>query len=304
MNARILVVDDDPISREVAVSQLGADGHEVMQAEDGVVALEMLHSSRPDVVLLDVDMPNLDGFGVLRRMATGAASDVPILVLTGRESSADAMRALELGALDYLRKPVDAVELTARVRAALRLKRVQDELRRANVELEDAVRTDMLTSLPNRRHVVEHLARTASAARRQRTLMSLLMVDVDHFKRINDSEGHAGGDSVLREIAARIRRVLRTEDMAGRWGGEEFLLVLPATDLEGAWRLAERVREAVSDVPITVGDDREILVTVSIGCAEGHGDDLDDHLRRADRALYDAKAAGRNRVARDTTFAA
>ena len=301
---RILVVDDDPVSRQVVVSQLEADGHEVTQAEDGVIALEMVRSSRPDVVLLDVEMPNLDGYGVLARLTSGAPGDIPVIVLTGRDSGSDATRAIELGALDYLRKPVEAVELRARVRAALRLKDVQDELRRANVELEDAVRTDMLTSLPNRRHVVEHLARTASAARRQRTLMSLLMVDVDHFKRVNDTEGHAGGDCVLHEIAARIRAMLRTEDMAGRWGGEEFLLVLPATDLDGGWRLAERIREAVSGTPIAVAEGREIVVTVSIGCAEGHGDDIDDHLRRADRALDDAKAAGRNCVARDTTFAA
>jgi two-component system cell cycle response regulator len=301
---RVLVVDDDPITREVLVSQLAADGLEVVEAEDGMIGLEMLRSMRPDVVLLDLEMPKLDGFGVLGRLTTGAPGDVPIIVLTGRDSSADATRALELGALDYLRKPVEAVELRARVRTALRLKKVQDELRRTNVELEDAVRTDMLTSLPNRRHVVEHLTRTAAAARRHRTRMSVLMVDIDHFKRVNDSEGHAGGDIVLRAVASRIKGVLRAEDMAGRWGGEEFLLVLPATDIEGAWHLGERVREVVSAEPIPVGADRDLVVTVSIGCAEGHGDDLDDHLRRADRALYEAKAAGRNHVARDTTFAA
>jgi two-component system cell cycle response regulator len=303
MKRRILVVDD-PVGRAPVVAQLEGDGHEVVQADDGAAALELLRSMHPDAVVLAVDGTRGDGFEVLTRLATGAPTDVPVIAVTADPSGADATTAIELGALDHVRTPVDAGELAARVRAALRLREVQDQLLRTTAELQDAVHTDLLTSLPNRRHLVEHLARTASAARRQRALMSLLMVDVDHFRRVNDAEGHAAGDAVLQAVAARIKAVLRTEDMAGRWGGEEFLLVLPATDVEGAWRLGERVREVVSGDPIGVGGDREIVVTVSIGCAEGHGDDVDDHLRRADRALAEAKAAGRNRVSRDTTFAA
>jgi diguanylate cyclase (GGDEF)-like protein len=243
-----------------------------------------------------VDLAIASGADDVARLVATLGTDVPVVALV--EDSSGGQAALERGAIDFIRLPIDAVEVRARVASAARLRAVR-------ARLDEAVRTDLLTGLANRRHVAEHFEMTAGATRRHRTLMGVLMVDVDHLRRINDEHGHAAGDAVLRAIAERLTAVLRIEDMAGRWGGEEFLVVLPSTGIDGAWQLAERVREAISasPVPLQGADIAGLVVTVSIGCAEGYGDDLDDHLRRAELALMDAKSTGRNRTMRDTTFA-
>jgi diguanylate cyclase (GGDEF)-like protein len=168
-------------------------------------------------------------------------------------------------------------------------------------ELAELARTDQLTGLSNRRHLDEHLDMVASSARRLRVASSLLLVDVDHLRRVNDSYGLAAGDAVLRAVAERVSSALRGEDLAGRWGDEELLVILPHTPLDGGWRLADRIRLAVCDAPVPLPTGEEIMVTVSVGCAEGLGDDIADHLRRTDAALSEAKAAGRNRVVADTS---
>jgi two-component system cell cycle response regulator len=210
---------------------------------------------------------------------------------------------LQVGVHDVLRKPVDPAELVARVTAALRIGRLEAELRRVGAQLQAMSQTDHLTGLANRRHLDEHLRMLASAARRQRLPLSVLMVDVDYFRRINDDAGHAAGDQVLRAVAHRMSGTMRTEDVAGRWGGEEFLVLLPATDLDGAWISGERIRSAVSRTPVALAGGGDLVVTVSVGCATGGGDDPEDQVRRADAALAEAKAAGRNRVVADTTVA-
>jgi two-component system cell cycle response regulator len=155
--------------------------------------------------------------------------------------------------------------------------------------------------LANRRHLDEHLEVVSAMARRQRAIFSLLLIDVDRTRRINDDHGHTAGDLVLRDVSQRIVAALRTEDIAGRWHGEEFVVLLPHTELDGAWRLAERIRASVCDEPVDLGDGKDVMVSVSIGCAEGFGDDLEDHLRRAHAAVDEAKAAGRNKVIADTS---
>lgn len=280
--ARVLVVTDDPSLRWDLSKAVTSAGHEVVQ-RDG------------DVALLD-----LDGYG-----AGGGAfatwpdevAGLPVVGVTAAATSEIVEQALALGVADVLLAPVRGVEVDARVRSALRAAGLEASLR-------EVMRTDALTGLANRRHLDEHLAMTASAARRHRQPISLLLVDVDHLRRVNDAAGHAAGDAVLREVAARVLGRLRTEDMAGRWGGEEFLVLLPATALDGAWHLAERVREAVASSPVAIGGGRDVLVTVSVGCAEGTGDDVDDHLRRTSDALDAAKAAGRNKVVIDTSVVA
>jgi two-component system cell cycle response regulator len=142
----------------------------------------------------------------------------------------------------------------------------------------------------------------AAMARRQRSTFSMLLIDVDRTRRINDEHGHDAGDAVLVAVARRIEAALRAEDVAGRWHWEEFIVLLPHTDLDGAWRLADRIRAAVCDEPVDLGDGRDVLVTVSVGCAEGFGDDVDDHLRRTQAAVDEAKAAGRNRAVADTAL--
>jgi two-component system, cell cycle response regulator len=213
---------------------------------------------------------------------------IPVLVVVD-EGGAGIEDALARGAFDVVRRPLVPGEVAARLRAAATFTTV----RRA---LDEASRTDLLTGLATRRHVDEHLEMVSSMARRMRTPFSLLMVDVDRTRRINDEHGHTAGDRVVAEVARRLASGLRSEDVAGRWGGEEFLVMLPHTPLDGAWRLADRIRATVCDEPISLGEGADVLVTVSVGCAEGYGDDLEDHLRRAATALDEAKAAGRNKV--------
>ena len=195
------------------------------------------------------------------------------------------------GAHDLLRVPVVPAELVARVRAAARYAVLSAE----------AARTDPLTGLSNRRHLDEHLDMVSSGARRLRAPASLLLVDVDHLARVNDADGDVAGDAVLQAVGSRIARRLRGEDLVGRWSDDDFLVILPHTPLDGGWQLAERIRRSVSDEPVKLEAGGEVLVTVSIGCAQGDGDDLDDHLARATAALAEAKAAGRNRVVADPT---
>ena len=179
--------------------------------------------------------------------------------------------------------------------AAVRVKTLQDELRQRNIELHAMSRTDALTGLPNRREMHDRLAAASSAARRHGQPNAVLMVDIDHFKTVNDTRGHDGGDIVLRAVAARLSAVCRTEDTAGRWGGEEFLVVAPMTDLAGGAELGERIRGHIGNTTMPIDDGPDIGVTVSIGVASGfHA--MDVLVREADAALYVAKRDGRNRV--------
>ena len=296
-SARVLVADDSLVIRSVLRRQLESYGHVVMEAVDGVEALRACRTDPPDIILLDVEMPNLDGHGALVQLRDDPlTADIPVVFLTGRSSTDDVVEGLRLGAHDYLAKPFEPAELLARVSAALRVKRLQDELRVRNAELEALSRTDTLTALPNRRHLQERLVEAIAWAVRHDGHVAVLMIDVDHFKRINDRFGHDAGDAVLREIASRLAAACRTEDVAGRWGGEEFLVVAATTDAAGGAQLGERLRHGVAASGITVpGQDGPLEVTVSIGVASGTSD-VDDLLRRADGALYESKAGGRDRV--------
>src|SRR5581483_8833868 len=247
--------------------------------------------------LLDIEMPALDGHEVLARMkADVALADIPVVFLTGRTGTDDIVAGIELGAHDYLKKPFEPPELIARINSAVRVKRLQDELRDRNAELDAVSRTDALTGLHNRRHAAEHLVRHVSSARRHGFELSVLMFDIDHFKAINDTYGHAGGDAVLREFAARVQPTLRTEDIPARWGGEEFLIIAPVTSSDGAHALAERIRASIAATPFAVGPHQTCSVTVSVGCATTRGEDPDALIGRADDALYQAKTGGRDQV--------
>ena len=294
--ARILVADDSLVIRSVLRKQLQEHGHVVIEAVDGEDALRSIRDETPDVVLLDVEMPKLNGHAVLAELRSNpATAHIPVVFLTARATTADVVEGLRLGAHDYLRKPFEPAELLARVSAALRVKRLQDELRIRNTELEASSRTDALTGLPNRRHLQEQLAAAASASRRHGGSVAVLMVDVDHFKRVNDRLGHAGGDHVLRRIALALATACRAEDVAGRWGGEEFLVVSPGNDADGGAALAERIRASAEAESIEVDGAERVSVTVSVGVASGSGD-VDAIVRDADAALYEAKETGRNRV--------
>jgi len=294
--AVVLVADDSPTVRAVARFALEEAGHRVLEAGDGAQALAVLADEAVDVVLLDVEMPVMDGYQAVAALkADPHTADIPVVFLTGRTGSDDVVRGLRLGGHDYLRKPPDPSELLARVAAAARVKALQDELRRRLDELDLLSRTDLLTGLHNSRHVQEHLTTCAAAARRHRHPLAVLLVDVDHFKLVNDTVGHLGGDRVLQAVAGALEASVRTEDLVGRWGGEEFLLVLPHTTPEAAQVLAERLRATVAALEVEV-DGVPVPVTVSVGGAGGVGPVEGDLLTLADRQLYAAKDAGRDRV--------
>ena len=297
MNGTILVADDSMVVRAVLRRQLETDGHTVVEAVNGAEAIDACREYHPDVILLDVEMPVLDGHATLARLkADPQLKDIPVVFLTGRVDTADVVNGLRLGAHDYLRKPFEANELMARVSAALRTKWLQDELRTRNAELDRVSRIDMLTNIYNRRHLDEHLRSVISAARRHDRTIGVLLVDIDHFKDVNDEHGHLAGDAVLREVAARLQAAMRTEDALGRWGGEEFLAVLTDTPPEGVRTMAERLRQVIAAAPFTLDDGSQIRVTVSVGHTNGT-DDAEILVHRADDALYVAKAEGRNRIA-------
>jgi diguanylate cyclase (GGDEF)-like protein len=297
VNGTILVADDSMVVRAVLRRQLEADGHTVIEAVDGEEAITACREYCPDVVLLDVEMPVLDGHATLERLkADPDLKDIPVVFLTGRVDTADVVTGLRLGAHDYLRKPFEANELMARVSAALRTKELQDELRRRNAELDRVSRIDMLTNIYNRRHLDEHLRRAISGARRHGRTVGVLLVDIDHFKDVNDQYGHLAGDAVLKEVAARLQGAMRTEDALGRWGGEEFIAVLTDTPGESIGVLAERMRQAIASTPFVLADGTRIRVTVSIGHTAGT-EDAEVLVHRSDDALYVAKEAGRNQVA-------
>ncbi|MET0461145.1 MAG: diguanylate cyclase [Ilumatobacteraceae bacterium] len=289
-----MVAEDSLVIRTIVCDQLHDEVYQTVEAVDGDSALAVCAQERPDAILLDIEMPGLDGYQVLARLkADDDLCDIPVVFLTGRTDTADMVAGIRAGAHDYLKKPFESSELLARIGGAVRIKRLQDELHLRNLQLDMLSRVDVLTGLYNRRHIDEQLEKELSTATRHGQPLAVLLMDIDHFKRVNDVEGHPAGDQVLREFAARLRAAVRVGDVAGRWGGEEFIVIAPQTKIDGALLLAERIRAATADEPMYVGD-HAITVTVSVGCVVGL--DPATLLDRADAALYRSKSEGRNRV--------
>ncbi len=295
---RVLVVDDSLLMRTVVLAQLAAEGHELRAVADGRQALEAVAEEVPDVILLDVEMPVMDGLAVLERLqADPVHREVPVILLSGRTDADDVANGLRLGAHDYLRKPFAEVELVARVRAAMRTRVLQDALRARNLELVQLAATDVLTGLRNRGWLEEQAARTFARLRRHGGAVSVLLVDVDHFKAVNDVHGHAMGDRVLMGVARALAGAVREEDLLARWGGEEFLVVAADTVPTGAHVLAERLRAAVAAVmPEGPGAP---TVTASVGWttatpAQEGAPAWHELVAAADERLYQAKEAGRD----------
>lgn len=306
----LLLVEDHADSRRVLATRLRASGWEVGEAGTVTAALTALGTAaaagrRVAIVLLDVELPDGSGVELAARIRDeGRAPFAALVMQTAHDGTEALVRALEAGADDYVTKPINYDELQARLRSQLRTRRLQLELAEvcqrleaANAQLLTASQTDALTGLGNRRHVQTLLVALSAEADRHQHALSVLLCDVDHFKRINDTWGHAAGDAVLRQLADRLRPILRSSDAVGRWGGEEFLLVLPEADRAHAFEAAERLRGAVGNTPFLLPDGRPLICTVSIGAATASGVETPERLvALADEALYAAKAAGRNRV--------
>jgi two-component system cell cycle response regulator len=298
--ACVLVADGCSADRSAlrkAVEQAGLFDR-VLEAADGLRALRLLLAEPVDVVVCDLDLPQLDGEKLLRTRLESRAGEPCFLFVTASADPARCVRLLDLGAHDVIAKPYHSVELAARIARQLRLHRLQQELREKNSELARLSSVDALTGLRTRRYVQDLLSLELLRARRYRTQLVVLLIDLDEFKHLNDSHGHPAGDAVLRGVAERILRTLRATDTAGRWGGDELLVVLPQNHAQGAVIAAERWRQAVAAQPFELPDGRPVNATLSIGIAAlapAHATAA-DLVAAADRALYAAKRAGRNRV--------
>jgi len=297
---KVLAAEDNPVFQSMIANLLNKWGYQPVVARDGNQAWKLLQEpDGPQLAILDWMMPGLNGLDICRAVrASGQERYVYILLLTARSDSQDLVEGMDAGADDYVTKPFQAHELRVRLRAGRRIIELQQALLAAREALRDQATHDGLTGLLNRSGIFETLRKELARASREGHPLSLLMVDLDRFKQINDTHGHLAGDAVLREAAQRMMAAVRAYDAAGRYGGEEFLVVLPGCDPESALARAQTLRESFAIAPFINGFDR-LSVTCSIGASSRLTptvDDADALLREADLALYRAKAGGRNRV--------
>lgn len=295
----ILIVDDSPTIR-MSLKRAVQDEFQPLEAEDGEAAWTLLlQNANIELLITDLTMPHLDGFGLIRRLRENPAArmqNLPVIVVTGADDTAARERAFHAGANDFLTKDSDRIELLARLRAHLKLAQTLRQLEASQHELRAQANTDPLTGLANRRFFDEIAGKELSLMRRQQDYFCVLMIDIDHFKAVNDTYGHPAGDEILKRVAAALSGNLREEDTVARIGGEEFVVCSPATNRLASIVLAERLRKAVESLAIEF-EGRRIPVTISLGIALRplDGDDLQALLSVADERLYRAKQDGRNR---------
>jgi len=297
--ARILVVEDSPTDQGRITETLEGDSHRLDCVRSVAEGLERARDGY-DLIVVSLTLMDEDGL----RLCSGLRSEestrqVPVLLLADEEVLERTAKGLELGANDYLVKPIDRNELLARVRTQVRRKRYQDRLRSNYEQSLSMALTDSLTGLFNRRYLAAHMGRLLARIEETRRPVAAILFDIDHFKKVNDTYGHAAGDKVLKELADRVSRNLRNFDMVARYGGEEFVIVMPDAGLEAAVMVAERLRQRIADEPFAVdGAPAPLPITISLGVASTEDMTMtaDELLRRADVALYAAKDAGRDRV--------
>ncbi|MCB0393560.1 MAG: diguanylate cyclase [Bdellovibrionales bacterium] len=296
---RILIVDDDPDNRKFLERVLGHEGYKVTSASNGEEALKRIEFESPHLVLLDINMPGISGLQTLQQLKK-RDDYVSVVLVTGQTTTSDMVKGLDLGADDYIRKPYNYEELAARVRAKLRIKDLNDQLKEANRKLQMLVDIDDLTGLYNMRSLYQKLDHEIERALRFGHSVGVLMMDMDGFKRVNDEQDHLFGSYVLSEVGKIIRDNIRRVDFAARYGGDEFLVVLTQTTLQGVQFFAERLRRCIEQHDFKK-DEYSMKLTTSIGfafydpatCAELDGRIL---VKWADRALYQSKETGRNKV--------
>lgn len=295
----VLIVDDSPTIR-VSLSRIVKGEFVAIEAENGEEAWEhILGDERIEVVLTDLSMPGLDGYGLVSRLRDSVISriqNLPVIVVTAADDTDAREKAFQAGANDFISKTSDRVEILARLRAHRKLAQTIRQLEESQRELREQANSDALTGLPNRRFFNQIASKEMSLMKRQKEYFALLMMDIDHFKTVNDTYGHAAGDQVLVQVARTLAQTIREEDMVARIGGEEFVVASPYTNRLAAIVLAERLRKAVEDLEVHF-EDNLVPVTMSIGIAllPHDGGNLEDVLTAADERLYIAKQNGRNR---------
>ncbi|MDX1738202.1 MAG: diguanylate cyclase [Alphaproteobacteria bacterium] len=290
---KVYVIDDTMIAGQLVGEILReSEGIEPVLFTNPVEGLAEIRANKDaDLVLVDYQMPEMNGLEFISHLRKEFnLEELPIIMITATEEKAFLREAFEAGANDFLRKPVEPVELIARARNLRRLKTITEELQRL-------ANTDVLTNVQTRRSFMEAAETEVGRSHRYGGPLSIIMLDADHFKNVNDTYGHAGGDDVLRFLSAACKEVVRDQDYVGRLGGEEFCICLPETGLEGATKVAERLRQNVEEATINLSDGQKVKVTLSIGVSVLQSkEDLDTVMRRSDEALYEAKEGGRNRV--------
>ena len=306
----ILVVDDNPQNLRLLIAILSMRGYKVRPAPSGSIALESAFSTPPDLILLDIMMPEMNGYEVCQKLKESElTSSVPVIFISAIDAVADKVKAFEMGAVDYITKPFQAEEILARVNTHLSLRRTQKmleeeiELRKESEErlkvislkYQKMATQDYLTGVSNRRYFMERAQEELSRANRYTHPLTFMMMDIDHFKNINDTYGHHAGDQVLKNVASICTDNLRVHDLFGRIGGEEFSAMLPETNLNDAIVVAERIRKSVEDAEWAI-DGKKVSCTISIGMSQLNDDSetLDNLMKKADEALYLAKSSGRN----------
>jgi two-component system, cell cycle response regulator len=296
---RVLVIDDNAVIKRLASMLLIKKGHAVEVATNGAEGIIFAKTFKPHVILLDVMMPEIDGYEVCRCLKSDdQTKDIPIIMVTSRAEIVDKVKGLELGAADYVQKPFDHEELQARVATQVKMKILWDELQEKNKLLEELVKKDGLTNLYNHRYFHDRMVDEFNRCKRYGLSVSCVLMDIDFFKKINDTYGHQAGDDILQKLAQIILSNIRDVDIGARYGGEEFALILPHTRLDNAVKFSDRLRRNVEETDFRF-DGNSIKVTVSLGVAclpENDPKTHTDIIRFADDALYAAKTAGRNRV--------
>ncbi len=291
--ATILLVDDEPINLQLLANYL-SDDYLIKVAKNGEQCLEICAlDDKPDLILLDVDMPGLDGYAVCRRLKQDLdTAEIPVIFVTALDNEEDEEKALSLGAVDFLSKPVRVGILKARLKTHLELKLKRDQL-------EEMAMKDQLTGLFNRHYLLESANHRVARAMRNDYPISLLMIDIDHFKIINDTHGHSVGDDILIAVATLLKQESRQEDIVARFGGEEFVIFLDECETSVAHKIAERIRMRIEELK-----PKDLNISASIGVAQLHNgkEGFAKLIKRADDAMYLAKESGRNRVIVDRAF--
>ncbi|MCK5036568.1 MAG: diguanylate cyclase [Candidatus Sabulitectum sp.] len=287
---KVLIIDDDVDSLAIARLRLEKDGYIIHSAENGADGLEKARAENPDLILLDVQMPGKSGYEVCEELKSDSElCNIPVIFLSAADDVSEKVKGLDLGAVDYVTKPFDIFELRARVRAALRTKRLQDLLLMYG-------EVDSLTEIYNRRVLMERLQQEWDRSLRSNTVFSFIMSDIDKFKNVNDTYGHPVGDDVLEKVAYTLKKSIRSGDIAGRYGGEEFGIIMVNSTVQEAFVAADRYRQQIEKI-VFRAKKVSFSVTASFGVADSSGkDSLDKLVSAADSAMYEAKESGRNKV--------
>jgi diguanylate cyclase (GGDEF)-like protein len=301
----VLVVDDNSENLKVLGGILKNNtDYKLAFAMNGEEAVKFAHAHEPDMVLLDVMMPGMDGFEVCSLLKNDDVSkDIPVIFITAKTEPDDIVKGFSVGGVDYITKPFHETELLMRIRTHMELKNIRDALEDKNRELSEAYEkieelalTDSLTGIPNRRNITSVLHKEVSRSSRNGYVFSMIMCDIDFFKKVNDNYGHDVGDYVLQRVSKILKKNLREQDVVSRWGGEEFLIMLPDTELDSAFFVAEKLRVAIKDAKMEF-EEHSFGITMTFGVSEfNRQNGLEKSIKKADDALYEGKQTGRDKV--------